>query len=98
MGLPLHFAPRRLILAAPALLVRPAAAQVPLTPAQMEGPYFPRAIPADADADLMRVAGQPRMARGQPLRFEGVVRGPQARVPHFARGEPRLGGGAHAAL
>ncbi|MCX7374722.1 MAG: protocatechuate 3,4-dioxygenase [Alphaproteobacteria bacterium] len=75
MSLPLHFAPRRLILAAPALLLGPAAAQVPLTPAQMEGPYFPRAIPADADADLMRVAGQPRMARGQPLRFEGVVRG-----------------------
>ena len=67
--------PRRLILATPALLIRPAAAEAPRTPAQMEGPYFPRAIPADADADLMRVAGQPREARGQPLLFEGVVRG-----------------------
>ena len=29
---------------------------------------------------------------------EGVVCRPQARVPHFARGEQRLGGSAHAAL
>ncbi|MBY0339307.1 MAG: hypothetical protein K2X11_22020 [Acetobacteraceae bacterium] len=67
--------PRRLILATPALLVRPALAEAPRTPAQMEGPYYPRMIPADADADLVRVAGQPREARGQPLRFEGTVRG-----------------------
>ncbi len=66
--------PRRLVLAAPALLALPAAAEVPRTPAQMEGPYFPRAIPADADADLLRVAGQPRAARGEPLLLEGVVR------------------------
>lgn len=66
---------RRLVLAAPALLVLPAAADIPRTPAQMEGPYYPRAIPADADADLRSVAGQPRAARGQPLLFEGTVRG-----------------------
>jgi protocatechuate 3,4-dioxygenase beta subunit len=71
---------RRLILAGPALLAapalagRPAAAQAPRTPAQMEGPYYPRAIPDDADADLLRVAGQPAPARGVPLFLEGVVR------------------------
>lgn len=75
MNPPHAFMPRRLILAAPVLLIRPAAAQAPLTPAQMEGPYFPTSIPADADADLIRVAGQARPARGQPLRFEGVIRG-----------------------
>jgi protocatechuate 3,4-dioxygenase beta subunit len=72
--------PRRLLLratpflAAPALLIRPAAAQVPATPAQMEGPYYPRAIPADADADLLRVAGQARTALGRPLLLTGLVR------------------------
>lgn len=66
--------PRRLLLAAPALLALPAAAQAPATPAQMEGPYYPRAIPADADADLLRVAGQGAAARGTPLLLEGVVR------------------------
>lgn len=72
----LHTLSRRVVLAAPALLVLPAAAEMPRTPAQMEGPYYPAAIPADADADLLQVAGQPRPARGQPLLLEGVVRGP----------------------
>lgn len=62
------------LLAAPALLCRPAVAQAVRTPSQMEGPYYPRAIPADADADLLRVAGQPGPARGVPLLLEGVVR------------------------
>ncbi|WPB86352.1 protocatechuate 3,4-dioxygenase [Sediminicoccus rosea] len=67
--------PRRLLLAAPAVITLPAAAQVMRTPAQMEGPYYPRAIPADADDDLLQVAGQPRAARGQRLLLGGVVRG-----------------------
>jgi protocatechuate 3,4-dioxygenase, beta subunit len=79
--------PRRLVLAAPALLALPAAAQVPRTPAQTEGPYYPNAIPADADADLLRVAGQPRQARGQPLLLEGVVRGPDGAALAGARVE-----------
>jgi protocatechuate 3,4-dioxygenase beta subunit len=79
--------PRRLVLAAPALLALPAAAQVPRTPAQTEGPYYPRAIPADADADLLRVAGQPRQARGRPLLLEGVVRGPDGAALAGARVE-----------
>jgi protocatechuate 3,4-dioxygenase beta subunit len=67
--------PRRLFLAAPAVVTLPAAAQIARTPAQMEGPYYPRAIPADADDDLLRVAGQARAARGQTLLLGGVVRG-----------------------
>ncbi|MGG5822676.1 hypothetical protein [Falsiroseomonas sp. HW251] len=67
---------RRPLLFAPALLVLPAHAQAPRTPAQMEGPYYPQAIPADADADLLQVAGQPRPARGIPLLLTGLVRGP----------------------
>lgn len=75
MHLPLPSPARRaLLLAAPALLIRPAAAQLIATPAQIEGPYYPRAIPDDADADLLHVAGQERAARGQPLLLEGVVR------------------------
>jgi protocatechuate 3,4-dioxygenase beta subunit len=66
--------PRRLLLAGPALLSLPATAQIARTPAQMEGPFYPRAIPADADDDLLRVAGQPRAARGQVLLLGGVVR------------------------
>lgn len=77
--------PRRVLLAAPALLTLPALAQVPRTPAQMEGPYYPRAIPADADADLLQVAGQPRPARGQPLLLEGLVRGPDGSALPGAR-------------
>ena len=68
--------PRRALLAAPSLLALPAAAQPVQTPPQMEGPYYPRAIPADADADLVRVAGQGATARGVPMILEGVVRAP----------------------
>ncbi|MBR0657270.1 dioxygenase family protein [Plastoroseomonas arctica] len=44
------------------------------TPEQMEGPFYPRAIPDDADADLRRVIGASREARGRPLLLEGFVR------------------------
>jgi protocatechuate 3,4-dioxygenase beta subunit len=78
---------RRLVLVSPALLALPAAAQVPRTPAQMEGPFYPRAIPADADADLLRVAGQARVARGRPLLLGGLVRGPDGAALAGARVE-----------
>lgn len=75
MTLPTPAIHRRLLLAAgPALLAFPARAQGLRTPSQMEGPYYPRAIPADADADLVRVPGQATQARGVPLLLEGLAR------------------------
>lgn len=41
------------------------------TPAQMEGPYYPRPLPAETDADLTRVAGAPRAALGERLTLTG---------------------------
>ncbi len=79
---------RRPLLVLPAaLLAMPAAAQMARTPAQTEGPYYPRAIPADADADLLRVAGQPGPARGIPLLLTGLVRGPDGAALPGARVE-----------
>jgi protocatechuate 3,4-dioxygenase beta subunit len=82
---------RRALLAVPALAALPAAVPAlgqPLrTPAQTEGPYYPRAIPADADADLLRVAGQGAPARGVPLLLAGVVRGPDGAALAGARVE-----------
>lgn len=78
---------RRPLLFAPALLALPAGAQTPRTPAQMEGPYYPRAIPADADADLLQVAGQTAPARGIPLILTGLVRGPDGAALPGARVE-----------
>jgi protocatechuate 3,4-dioxygenase beta subunit len=45
----------------------------PPTPRMTEGPFYPRTFPRDADADLTRVAGQPRAAEGTPLEVTGRV-------------------------
>ena len=42
------------------------------TPAQTEGPYYPRTRPADTDADLTRIGTGPR-AQGQVLELEGLL-------------------------
>jgi protocatechuate 3,4-dioxygenase beta subunit len=60
-----------------AAVALPAAAQsrgplVP-TPRDAEGPFYPTRIPADADADLTRVAGRSGAARGTPLSLRGRV-------------------------
>lgn len=59
--------------AAPAL-VHPALAQARLlpTPRQTEGPYYPVALPADSDGDLLR-NGTLQYAQGQPVWVEGRV-------------------------
>lgn len=59
--------------AAPAWLT-PAQAQIPLrpTPGQTEGPYYPVALPADTDFDLLRT-GSVAYGQGQPAWVEGVV-------------------------
>lgn len=43
------------------------------TPQDAEGPFYPRSFPADADADLMRIAGRGRAAQGTPLYLDGRV-------------------------
>lgn len=62
-------------LSLPALsLPWPAAAQglVP-TPTQTEGPFYPPRLPADSDADLVRVAGRGAPAAGEVLHVTGRV-------------------------
>ena len=41
------------------------------TPSQTEGPFYPKTIPAEHDADLTQVAGRAVKARGTPLYFGG---------------------------
>ena len=43
------------------------------TPQDAEGPFYPRSFPADADNNLMRVAGRPAAAQGAPLHLAGRV-------------------------
>jgi protocatechuate 3,4-dioxygenase beta subunit len=43
------------------------------TPQDAEGPFYPRSFPADADNDLMRVAGRATSAQGTPLHLTGRV-------------------------
>ena len=69
---------RRLLLALaaaaiPGARVASAAAALTPTPAQTEGPFYPKTIPADHDADLTQVAGHPRTAQGTRLYFSGRV-------------------------
>jgi len=49
------------------------AAPLTPTPPQTEGPFYPKAIPADHDADLTQVAGRPAPAQGTRLYFSGRV-------------------------
>jgi protocatechuate 3,4-dioxygenase beta subunit len=41
------------------------------TPSQTEGPFYPKTIPADHDADLTQVAGRGAKAKGTPLYLAG---------------------------
>jgi protocatechuate 3,4-dioxygenase beta subunit len=50
----------------------PVAALTP-TPAQTEGPFYPKTIPSDHDADLTQIAGNPTPAQGTRLYFSGRV-------------------------
>jgi protocatechuate 3,4-dioxygenase beta subunit len=43
------------------------------TPSQTEGPFYPRTLPDDRDADLTRVAGHGGRARGTPFYLDGRV-------------------------
>ena len=48
----------------------PAAAAM-LTPRQSAGPFYPSELPLDDDNDLIHVAGQSAVARGQPSDIQG---------------------------
>ena len=43
------------------------------TPPMTEGPFYPRLMPEDADADLTRVKGRDGVASGTPLEVTGRV-------------------------
>lgn len=43
------------------------------TPSQTEGPFYPMALPADSDADLLRNGALQQYAEGQPVWVEGRV-------------------------
>ena len=60
-------------IAATAAIRIPAHAQKALlpTPAQTEGPFYPKTMPADRDADLTQVAGHPAPAQGTRLYLTG---------------------------
>lgn len=66
---------RRLLLAAPLLLLPGAlvAQQRRPTPRMTLGPFYPDALPAERDADLTVVAGQPGRAAGTLLYVQGRV-------------------------
>lgn len=66
---------RRLLLATPLLLLPGALAaqQHRLTPRMTLGPFYPDVLPAERDADLTTVAGQPGRAAGTLLYVQGRV-------------------------
>jgi protocatechuate 3,4-dioxygenase beta subunit len=79
--------PRRRLLraatAASALIAAPSLVRaqtlVP-TPAQTEGPFYPVAVPADSDADLVTVRGAAAPARGAITHIAGRVRDTSGRA------------------
>ena len=64
---------RTVLLAAPALLTMPSVvAAATATPRQTEGPFYPRIIPDDSDADLTRFGD--RIPKGEVIEMAGQVR------------------------
>jgi protocatechuate 3,4-dioxygenase beta subunit len=60
-------------LAAPPLTTPAIAADLVVTPGQTEGPYYPTSLPADKDADLVRVQGRAAQAVGKVTHISGRV-------------------------
>ena len=66
---------RHMLMATTAVVLAPhwaTAAETP-TPAQTEGPFYPRAFPLDVDNDLVRVSGRDGQAGGDILHVMGRV-------------------------
>ena len=55
----------------PLASTRAEAATLVPTPSQTEGPFYPKTLPVDRDADLTQVAGRAGRAQGTPLYFGG---------------------------
>jgi protocatechuate 3,4-dioxygenase beta subunit len=68
------------------LSVHAVAAELPLTPAQTEGPYYPTTKPAETDADLTRIGAGPQ-AKGEVLELDGKVVDPTGKAIEQARVE-----------
>jgi protocatechuate 3,4-dioxygenase beta subunit len=73
-------------LAAMAVMTGPAAAErLAPTPRQTEGPFYPRTVPADSDADLVQVAGRSGRASGTIAHLSGRVLDEEGRaIPQAA--------------
>ena len=78
---------RQWLIGAAATLATPqlahlAAAASPLivTPGQTEGPFYPVKLPADMDADLVRVKGQAAQAVGQVTHISGRILDRQGQI------------------
>jgi protocatechuate 3,4-dioxygenase beta subunit len=88
----MKLASRRLLLAATGGLLTSAplsalAEALTLTPAQTEGPFYPRELPLDRDNDLATVAGAAQGAKGTIAHVFGTVRDVLGRAVTGARVE-----------
>ena len=61
------------VLIAPPLAALAAGSALTVTPGQTEGPFYPVSLPADMDADLVRVQGRQAQAMGQVTHVSGRV-------------------------
>src|ERR1051325_2972977 len=64
-----------------------AATQLPPTPRQTPGPFYPLSFPQDADNDLVHVAGHHGVAQGSITRLTGRILDPNGRPVTGARVE-----------
>ncbi len=65
---------RGAVLLTGSLLVAPALADQLWTPTQIEGPFFPESKAGESDADMTRLTGSNRKAKGKEVVIVGTVR------------------------
>jgi protocatechuate 3,4-dioxygenase, beta subunit len=69
------------------LSARARSGALPATPAQTAGPFYPLAFPADADNDLVQIAGHSGIAKGTVIYVTGRVLDPAGQPVSGARVE-----------